>query len=214
MLHWYHLAHFKSTGVRLLILSLNLLNTTIYLRIVIYEDLFERIHVDLLELMHVDLFPKIYRNLFRSPEREWHNKTCYLVRGWRQTPSCLPGWKTPNPCKLQDQSRVLWPDLEFRSRFAVITHNWIIIRVLNPVTIIFFFNIALPQNVIFGSVQSIAYATLLERSDDNALRDGFPGSQRPPCYFWRSCVFDFSTQYLLTISTVTVAHTCCLLPLL
>jgi hypothetical protein len=65
----------------------------IYLRIVIYEDLFERTHVDLLELMYVDLFPKIYRNLFRSPEREQHNKRCYLVRGWWQTPSCLPAVK-------------------------------------------------------------------------------------------------------------------------
>jgi hypothetical protein len=96
----YSMAHFKSTGVCLLILSLNLLNTMIYLRIVIYEDLFEHIHVDL--LMHVDLFPKICQNLFRSPERERHNKSCYLVRGWRQTPSCLSGWKTPNPRKLQD----------------------------------------------------------------------------------------------------------------
>jgi hypothetical protein len=52
----YSMAHFKSTGVCLLILSLNLLNTTIYLRIVIYEDSFELIHVDLLELIHVDLF--------------------------------------------------------------------------------------------------------------------------------------------------------------
>jgi hypothetical protein len=89
----YSMAHFKSTVVCLLILLLNLLNTKIYLRIVIYEDLFELIHVDLLELMHVDLFPKSYWNLFRGPEREWHNKRCYFVRGWWQTPSCLPGWK-------------------------------------------------------------------------------------------------------------------------
>ena len=44
------------------------------------------------------------------------------------------------------------------------------------VTIIIIFTIVLPYNVIFGSVQSIAYATLLERSDNNALRDGFPRS--------------------------------------
>jgi hypothetical protein len=31
------------------------------------------------------------------------------------------------------------------------------------------FNIVLPYNDIFGSVQSIAYVTLLERYDDNAL---------------------------------------------
>ena len=68
-------------------------------------------------------------------------------------------------------------------RLAVITHNWIIIR--HPVTIIFIFTIVLPQNVIFGSVQSIAYAAFLERSDDNGLRDGFPYSQHPPCDFWR-----------------------------
>jgi hypothetical protein len=98
----YSVAHFKSTGVCILIFSLNLLNTMIYLRIVIYEDLFECIHIYLLELMHIDLFPKIYRNLCRSAERERHNKRCYLVRGWWQTPSCLPGWKTPNLCKLQD----------------------------------------------------------------------------------------------------------------
>ena len=57
-------------------------------------------------------------------------------------------------------------------RLAVITHNWIVI--------IFIFTIVLPQNVIFRSVQSITYATLLERSDDNALRDGFPCSRQPP----------------------------------
>ena len=37
----------------------------------------------------------------------------------------------------------------------------------HPVTVIFIFTIVLPWNVIFGSVQSIAYATLLERSDHN-----------------------------------------------
>jgi hypothetical protein len=67
------MAHFKLTGDCLLILTLNLLKTKIYLLMVIYEDLFELIHVDLLELIHGDLFPKIYQNLFRSPEREWHN---------------------------------------------------------------------------------------------------------------------------------------------
>ena len=56
-------------------------------------------------------------------------------------------------------------------RPAAITHNPIAIR--HPVTIIFIFTIVLPQNVIFWSVQSIAYATLLERSDDNALRMAF-----------------------------------------
>jgi hypothetical protein len=61
---------------------------------------------------------------------------------------------------------------------AVITHNSIAIR--HPVTVVFIFTIVLPQNVIFGSVQTIAYATLLERSDDNALRDGFPSSRHPP----------------------------------
>ena len=50
-------------------------------------------------------------------------------------------------------------------RLAAITHNSIAIR--HPVTIIFIFTIVLPQNVIFRSVQSIAYATLLERCDDN-----------------------------------------------
>ena len=39
----------------------------------------------------------------------------------------------------------------------------------------------------FGSVQSNAYATLLERSDDNAHRDGFTCSRHPPRDFWRSC---------------------------
>jgi len=68
-------------------------------------------------------------------------------------------------------------------RLAVITHNWIII--CHPVTIIFIFTIVLPLNVIFGFVQSIAYAILLERSDDNALRDGFPCSRHPPRDFWR-----------------------------
>jgi len=68
-------------------------------------------------------------------------------------------------------------------RLAVITHNWIVI--CHPVTIIFIFTIVLPQNFIFGSVRSIAYATLLERSDDNALWDGFPCSRHPPCDFWR-----------------------------
>jgi hypothetical protein len=51
------MAHIKLTGICLLILSLNLLNTEIYLRIVIYEDLFVLIHVDLLEPIHGDLFP-------------------------------------------------------------------------------------------------------------------------------------------------------------
>ena len=69
------------------------------------------------------------------------------------------------------------------TRIAVITHNWIAIR--HPVTIIFIFTIVLPQNVIFGSVQSIAYATLLERAGDNALWDGFPCSRQPPRDFWR-----------------------------
>ena len=68
-------------------------------------------------------------------------------------------------------------------RLAVITHNWTVIR--HTVTIIFIFTIVLPQNVIFGSVQSIAYATLLGRPDDNALRDGFPCSRHPPREFWR-----------------------------
>jgi hypothetical protein len=68
------MAHFKSTGVCLLILSLNTLNTKIYLRIVIYEDLFEFIRVDLLELIDEDLFPKIYQNLFRTPERTTQQK--------------------------------------------------------------------------------------------------------------------------------------------
>jgi hypothetical protein len=40
-----------STGVCLLILSLNLLNTKIYLQIVMYQDVFELIYVDLLELI-------------------------------------------------------------------------------------------------------------------------------------------------------------------
>ena len=34
---------------------------------------------------------------------------------------------------------------------------------------------------------------VLERSDDSALRDGFPCSQHPPRDFWRSCAFDFSS---------------------
>jgi hypothetical protein len=36
----------------------------------------------------------------------------------------------------------------------------LVIRVLHPVTTIFIFNIVLPYNDIYGSVQSIAYATL------------------------------------------------------
>jgi hypothetical protein len=40
----------------------------------------------------------------------------------------------------------------------------------------FIFNIVLPYNVIFGSVQSIAYATLLERFDNDALWDVFSSS--------------------------------------
>jgi len=62
---------------------------------------------------------------------------------------------------------------------TVITHYWIIIR--HSVTII------------FGSIQSIAYATLLERSDDNAIQDGFPCSRHPLRDFWRSFMFDFSS---------------------
>jgi hypothetical protein len=46
------------------------------------------------------------------------------------------------------------------TRFAFITRNRIVIRALHPVTIIFIFNIVLPYSVIFGSVQSIAFATL------------------------------------------------------
>ena len=68
-------------------------------------------------------------------------------------------------------------------RLAVITHNWIVIH--QPVTIIFIFITVLPQNFIFRSVQSFAYATLLERSAANANRDGFPCSQHPPRDFWR-----------------------------
>jgi hypothetical protein len=44
-------------------------------------------------------------------------------------------------------------------RFTVIAHNLIVICALHPVTIIFIFNIVLPYNDIFRSVQSIAYAT-------------------------------------------------------
>jgi hypothetical protein len=86
------MAHFKLTGDCLLVLTLNFLNTKIYLLMVIYKDLFELIHVDLLELIHGGLFPKIYRTYLGLLRENGTKKDVILSEdGGRLLPVCLAG---------------------------------------------------------------------------------------------------------------------------